>query len=263
MIIEFLSLFFSLSVAMQLATTRKSDMIKNCQGLNKTTFGLNAEMKQNCYMSYALQDCEKEVEKSLPAEVSEDYMRELGLEPTPENKILAESIFKKLRTNLTSNYKAMSKSLAYEKQQYHICQMKSMDYLKLYSGNALLTDESTKRMAYWDKVQNSKDNLVKQQANQTKAAKNSSSADFRKNRGNGGQQSGSSNQNKGGGGNNNGGGKPWVQPWANQSSEQSSSSSSNSNYQGNNYNPNYSKPFTPKKCPKCLENSHGNAPCKA
>jgi hypothetical protein len=245
---------------MQQAATRKSDMIRNCQGLNKTNYGLNVAMKQNCYMQYAVQNCEAVVEKALPEEVSEDYLRELGLEPTEDNKLLAETFFKKLRTGLTTNYKAMNKSLAFERQQYHICQQKNMDYLKLYSGNALLSEESTKRMAFWDKVQNAKDNVAKQQANQNKSAKNSASADLRKNTGNGNQQNSNNSQNKGGNGGNSGGGRPWVQPWANQSNDQGAEQ--NSNYKGNNFQSNYQKPFTPKKCPKCLENWHGNAPCK-
>jgi hypothetical protein len=153
----------------------------------------------------------------------------------------------------------MHKSLAFEKQQYHICQQKSMEYLKLYSGNTLLSDESTKRMGYWDKIQNTKATQAKQQANQNKSSKNSASADFRKGKGNGNQNGSSQsyNQNKGGGGNQVGG-KPWVQPWANSSDQQPQTSG----YQGNNYNPNYSKPFTPKNCPKCLEKHHGNSPCK-
>jgi hypothetical protein len=218
-------------------------------------------------MSYALQDCESEVEKALPSEVTEEFMRdELGLEPTEDNKLLAETIFKKLRTRLTSRYKVMGKSLFHEKQQYHICQQKNMDYLKLYSGNALLSEDSTKRMAYWDKVQNTKDNKEKQTANQNKSAKNAASADFRKNKGNGNQQNGNnSNFSKGGGGggggNTSGGNRPWVPPWANQSSDNSSGNNyqgNSSNYQGNNF----SKPFTPKNCPKCLKKHHGNSPCE-
>jgi hypothetical protein len=237
---------------MQLAATRKSDMIKNCQGLNKTNYGLNAAMKQNCYMSYALDDCEEEIAKHLPTVVTLEYLTELGMEANEDTLKVAELAFAKIRTGLQKRYKPMRKSLFHEKQQYHICQAKNMDYLKLYSGNALLSEESTKRMVFWDKVQNTRDNQAKQQANQLKSAKNAASADFRKkgqNQAGGGQSS--SNYSKGGGGQQSGGGKPWT-------SNSNESASSSSSYQGNNFQ----KPFTPKKCPKCLENWHAGASCK-
>jgi hypothetical protein len=238
-------------------------MIRNCTGLNKTNYGLNVAMKQNCYMSYALENCEAEITKHLPVEVSDSFMREMGVEPTEESTRVAEAVMEKVRLGLQSHYKGMKKSLAYEKQQYHICQAKNMDYLKLYSGNAVLTDETTKRMTYWDKVQNTKDNLAKQQANSNKSTKNAASADFRKNKPQGQSNQSNSAQNGGGGqvSANYKGNRPWGQPWQGNSSDSqsSASSSSSSSYQGKNFQ----NSFTPKNCPKCLEKHHGNAPCKS
>jgi hypothetical protein len=217
-------------------------------------------MKQNCFMKYAIEDSEAELEKLLPTKINEDFLNQLGIPPSAATTAFTELYFAKIRTGMAAKFKIMNKALSYERQQYQVCQKKDMEYLRLYSGNALVSDETTKRMAFWDKVKNTNDNQVKQQANKQKSTQNAASADFRKNRGNGQQSGQNSNQN----GNKSGGegyqgNKPWVEPWARQNSD-SSHSNNAGNTGGNN---SYQKSFTPKKCPKCLENHHGNNPCKA
>jgi hypothetical protein len=230
-------------------------MIKNCQGLNKSNWGLNAAMKQNCYMTYALEDCEKEISKALPYTISEEFFAKLEIKPSEAAMDKAEIFFKDLLKTQVGNLNVMRKALFHERQLYHVCQRKDMEYMKTYVGNQLLTDESTKRMAFYDKIQNTKENKDKQTANQGKSAKNAAAAEFRKkNQGNGGnQQKGQ----QGGGQQQQQQQKHWVQPWANNNSNQS-------NYQGQNNGGNrgnkFNKSFSPKNCPKCLEPHHRNSP---
>jgi hypothetical protein len=256
LILEFHSLSFS--VSMVIAATRKSDMIKNCQGLNKTNWGFNAAMKQNCFMTYALEDCERELSKALPPTVATDFFLELGIVPSEEALAKADSFFDDLKETQTANLNVMSKALLHERQLYYVCQQKDMDYMRTYVGNQLINDETTKRMAFWDKVQNTKDNKQKQQANQGKSAKNASAAEFRKNRGQGQNNNGpSQQQQKPAQEAAAGSGKPWVQPWTNQNNNSSNYQKNDGGGGANKFN----KSFTPKNCPSCLKPHHGNSPC--
>jgi hypothetical protein len=219
-------------------------------------------MKQNCYMAYALDDCERALAKRLPTTASEDFLREAGLATTPQSLAAAEKLFSKLREEQGVSHKIMRKALLFERQQYHICQAKGMEYLKLYTGNSQFSDATTKRMTYWDKIQNTKDNQAKQADNKAKSANNAKSANFCKNRNQNNSAPQSSGQQNGGSSGGGSGGyqgkKPWVQPWANQSNDTPKTFNSGGGGNGNAYN----KSFTSKTCPKCLKAHHGNSPCE-
>jgi hypothetical protein len=110
-------------------------------------------------------------------------------------------------------------------------------------------------MAFYDKIQNTKENKEKQTANQGKSAKNAAAAENRKKNGQGGNQQKNGGQ---GGGGQQQQSRPWVQPWAN-SNNQNYQQNDGGGYKGKNFN----KSFTEKNCPKCLKPHHGNSPCSS
>ena len=209
-------------------------------------------MKNSCLQEYALEDLVDLVLEYFPEELTYDIFDKLGCPDDMDLKPM-KAYFAQFRNQFSLMYSLMEESFIYERQHMQVCQAKGPEFLKLYMGNAQMTEYTVKRTDFWEKVANRKENAEKQKNKQTKNQQNFQNGQARKNgsfgRGRSGDQSGkpgqNSNSNYGGNGGN---GYNNQKPYNN-----------NGHGRGNNSNNNHFS--NNRKCPDCLGPQHGNFPC--
>jgi hypothetical protein len=240
-----------------MTSARRTDMHRECTGINKTNYSLHTAMKSSILMEYFMEDFQTVIDEFAPDVCTDEHWSKMGLS-SDADKGPAMDFVRQFRSKIAEKRTILEDTFEFERQQLHVCQNEGADFLKLYAGNSSYSEKTVKRVTFWKKSQNRKENEDKQTANKAKSKQNGNNANFRKNNG------GKNGNGNGNAGNQNGG-------------------QNNPNYKGNNNNNNnsqnynssnsngYNKPkwdntgkgsFTEAKCPHCLEKPHGSLPCK-
>jgi hypothetical protein len=248
---------------LMMTSARRTDMHRECTGINKSTYSLHSVLKSSIWMEYFMEDFQTLIEEFVPDVYSDEHWVKMGL-PSDFDKGPLTAFMNDFKSKVAAKQTIMSETFEYERQLLHVCQNEGSEFLKAYAGNAAYSEKTSKRVAFWKKDKNRKENEEKQSANKSKAKQNGNNANFRRNNG------GGNGQNGGGGGqgrqnhqNNNNNNNNNNNSNKNNNSSGYNSSNSNGYNKPNNFSQNsYDKSFTAAKCPNCSDKPHGSLPCK-
>jgi hypothetical protein len=98
-------------------------------------------------MEYFMEDVRVDIDAFLPDTWTDKAAKDLGL---PEDTDL--SVFfgrlKAFKTGLNGRFATMDSSFVFERQQLQVCQLEGPDFLRLWSGNVALNEDSLKRLTF-------------------------------------------------------------------------------------------------------------------
>jgi hypothetical protein len=246
------------SALLIMKSARRTDMHRECTGINKTTFSLHTVMKSSIWMEYFMEDFQTLVDEFVPDVCTDEHWKKMGL-PSGVDKSLFVAFAQNFKSKVAEKQAVLNETFEYERQILQVCQNKGAEFLKSYSGNAAYSEKTAKRVTFWRKDKNRKDNEEKQSANKSKAKQNGNNANFLKNGGGNGQNGGGN----GGQGRNQNSNNNWQKNNGNNSGGGGYNSSNSNGYNKPNFSQNSNdKPFTAAKCPNCSDKPHGSLPCK-
>jgi hypothetical protein len=138
-----------LSGLIEKAHKRSLEMARSNQGLNKSTNHLREVNKQAVLYGFCMDEMEAVVNHPVLGGSLEEVRDALGIPEGTDLVLLADLLRKKaLATNMALDFRAM---LFQDQQQCQIIQVKSLEYMTSYKGNAGLHEATIRRIETTDR----------------------------------------------------------------------------------------------------------------